>query len=618
MTSNRTFNAVSLVTFLLAHAVWQAQRSTALDLRGLILLALVYGFSLWMRDRFYDEKTTFFDVDSRALPVKDEGLIIFGEKVEDLAHESRERRLLISLVDFGGQKYKIYLSWIASVVVAVYFQFRIGGIDNVQAGASFLILSGIYFSPFMNQRLVPLFIAFALSLYAFGRSSDLKVILLFWAGLLAFFYSIVLYRDVTSDRVNPDRKFSGKRRMKSVALMVLATIVIYGLADFFVPDENPFQRKLPGTVVDAKQHPRMSTERISREFAEQLVKLGERNSEADLGPQGSEQGRPDEGASGPSSSKPSDGQGDESPEAEAGTSADGNPESSTGRAADARPAANSKMSSRSNGKTSDSGGRMDSQNQSQSQSQDQSASEDQAPRDNSPPSAAGAHDSKDQTENSASRGDSPSEGGGAEQSEAGGSRGDGDGAAETKAAGGVKPSAEKRAQKGVSREEKQKKREEKVRQVQKDLRLPIELAKGFIFLVLAGVTVFALFRYFSKPKAQEEEVIRQQLTTKQKQKLQTLLQRIKARGLSPSDEVVETYNALLTVFELGHHPREEWLPAEDFSNEIARSIPTLSGPFRGATARFSKTLYGNKSVDPRDLEKFRAEVSQVLKFFQLS
>ncbi|CAN5505693.1 hypothetical protein BH10BDE1_BH10BDE1_12930 [soil metagenome] len=566
MKTYRLFSFVSLATIVLAHATWEASHVKVFDPKSLIGFAIIYGASIWLRDYFYDEKTTFFDADARVLPVKDDGLIVFGEQIEDLAFESEERRLLIDLVDFGGRKYKIYAAWIVSVVLAVYLQIRVGGSPSVESIAAFCILSAIYFSPFLNQQFVPLFIAMLLALYGFGRSDTFQVTVLFVFFLATFCYAVVLFREAPSDRVNPDRKFSSRKRMRSAAVVAAIFISFYFVVDLILPEENPFHSKGPGLVVPDKKPPRFSTEHISRKFAEQVVKLGEQNQDAKLGPASNEDGDADRG-------RPSAG-GTSKADREGAPSANTGDEPSSASRSDSVPSA-----SRSDSDPSAS--RSDSTPAKSQEGGRPSEARDGTSNDQSPTVGTNEPSSDSQKASPGANAESPS----------------------TSPARAV---------------EKSKEREKKIEDLQLNLKLPIELLKGLGFLILAGLLVTFVARYFSRKKPQDEEVVRQELSPKQRQKLQTVLQRIRARGLSPNEEIVETYNLLLSIFEVGHHTREEWLPAEDFSKQISNSIPVLSGPFSGATERFSCTLYGRRDVGEAELTKFRGEVSKILQFFQLS
>ncbi len=108
------------------------------------------------------------------------------------------------------------------------------------------------------------------------------------------------------------------------------------------------------------------------------------------------------------------------------------------------------------------------------------------------------------------------------------------------------------------------------------------------------------------------------MSTEDQARLNALFARIRRKGISGNQEVIETYNALLEVFKTCQAPREEWLPVDEFSEDLGGQFPPIEKGFTAATSKFSKVLYGEIEITVQDLHEFRKNVESVLTFFSLS
>jgi hypothetical protein len=140
--------------------------------------------------------------------------------------------------------------------------------------------------------------------------------------------------------------------------------------------------------------------------------------------------------------------------------------------------------------------------------------------------------------------------------------------------------------------------------------IKVILVGGVVFYVLRF-----LFRLTSKPSAAKAKRVR--LSQEERATLQALLSRIRKRELSPSEEVIESYHALLEVFAAMRLPRAEHVPAADFSKQVSVSLPAVSEPMKTATSCFERTLYGDMKVEAERLQSFRKAVRSVLWYFNL-
>lgn len=621
MRNYQIFLGLSVLSFVLANVVYQVSQESAFDLRGFLILGFVYGASIFLRGHLYSDSTTFFDFDHRGLHKPKEDLVIFGNRVDDLAEQSKERRVLIDLLDFGGHRYRIYVGWILSVALTIFISFRFGGFYFASGVVSILTLSAIYFAPFVHQLLIPLFLSFALALYGFFENRSFALVAVFVCYLMVFVGALLAFREIDADRANPRRRFRLSKFLLSNISIVFVLVAIYWSLDLILPKQSPFAKSVLPKAEMATIPSRLDPlDGVSRDIAEKVIKWQENRRQSSTGPSG-----------------PSDraGTGDGPPGGEGGQGGSKNSAGDSMRHAHNTSPSNAKKSSGASDLSMPSG---ESTSSTEMKTNTSSANQETAaPKESS--AMESDRESRGETERGAADGTRPSTASDTVPSTAGAPAAKASGVEEssgdaTSAAGGpgtTAPAAQAAPTTAPAKTdsagppsaataaEAPAERERKIKDLQSKVKLPLEVLKGLLFVILAGAALFAVAKFFSKPKDDSEKQIRQQiLTQRQKQKLKSILNQIRAKNLSSDLEVIETYNALLAVFEMGHHSREEWLPAEDFSREIAKVIPSLSEDFGGATHRFATTLYGQKPVAPKDLEVFRAHVARVLKFFQLA
>lgn len=616
MTSFRGFTVLSILTVVLASAAFEASRFGFADPRLIVVFAVVYSLAVYLRERLYRSEVTFFDAD-HGMQQEEEALIVFGHEIEDLAKESVERRLLVDLTD-SKDKIRIYFSWVACVVLAILLQSRIRGLTTLDVIVPVLIVTSICFAPFLAQLLVPVAVSLVLSLTAIAKSDSLSVSFYFVLFAISFFLTLLMYREVTPDRINQKRETKLPVILKTSFAVTAMFIGFYFLFDFVIPEQNPFKSAVTPPV---RKRSKFSTDNLSREVAEQVVKFQERNrgDRENTSHEPSTTVRDDHR---PPQFTPPSGRGEFEP---SGTSDDarspGTP-SGSGHGDPQHDMTSREMKGGSDNKDGTTERGLDPIRDS-SRDQRPDAQPDQNPEakteaklDTKPDANSGKQGPS--AERSLNQGErSTAEPGGSTDSSTApdGSGRDGRTTGDKNAADA--PSRGAGSDKPVASDTKA--HEKKVEELKRKLEMPFDISKGILVLIAAALgnpVLLKLLARLKKPTNDEPKL--QQLSARQKKKLQTILNQIRERRLPPEAEVIETYNALLAVFEMGHHAREDWLPAEDFSTKIRSEIPPVATPFSGATSRFSRTLYGKKSVEPEDLKIFREEVRTVLRFFQLN
>ncbi len=692
MTSFRGFTILLVTTVTLASSALEASRFGTIEPRLVFGLAMIYALTMWLREHIYKPETTFFDADH--VQSEKEELLVFGHGIEDLAHESRERRVLMGLSNnLSGEHLKIYAIWIFSMALAVFVQTRFRSLTLTDAVVPVAILSAMCFSPFLAQLLLPLAMSLAVALIAIAKSDSLLVIFYFVLFAVSFFLTLFLYREVIPDRLNNERKTKLPTVLKSSFAVTVLFLGLYLAMDLIVPEENPFKSNpVPKTRKPSKR----STDKLSREIAEQVLKYQEKGrgeSSADASgetpgghspgesPRGDAPGESLSGHGAPRSAREDQSRDGVTLPRDLPLSRDGGPPSRDSARSndDARGGTGHANEKFIDVKPDD--GNFPSPRDHPDQANGTAQTKDRegtghaaerernlgAGRRESGDGRAGAGRGKERSVGKTDgvadgvadgQSKNPGTGGGRDRgighttgnrdSDKKGSTDKGDGYADGASVGtgdGTADGTSQQASDGKSEgpsdeasarasnkasdrgarktsagpKEKAAAREKKIEEIKKKVEMPIEIGKGILFLIAAAIGLPILFNLIARWKERpKDEVKLQQLSPRQKKKLQSILHQIRARGLAADAEVIETYNALLSVFEMGHHPRDEWLPAEDFSMKIAGTIPPLSAPFGAVTNRFSRTLYGRKLVAPEDLNVFRKEVGRILQFFQVN
>lgn len=535
---------ISLVLTLVLSACAMEVSRGVFDLRAVLGLVLLYGGSVFLRDRLYSSENTFFDYDHREIARPSEDLIILGNRVRNLASQSRERTLLIALTRPGKDRWKILGGAFAFSALAVWIHMRVHGLIFWETAGSVFIISGVFLSAFVVQMLLPAFLALGLVGLALSRSREMTTVIMASLFFVSFLVTLILYRGIDADRANPKRTTQGLSALRAGLLWAAVFLGLFWVFNKLVPEPSS------GSAVSVERP------KLNREIAHQVLKLQDRLGKTQR-PRGggSDHERPSvpepgaEPPKGPMAAEPVP-EGpplDELPSRKAGLEGEGR-----GDHGDAG---------------SDTGGDK------------------------------GGDTSGDTSGGSDERGgDEP---GGARDSRA------------ERGAKSLAPSSPRQASNTD--------RESRLKELEKKIELPMEITKGVLVVVGIIFGLLMLAKYFFKPSDDPEKEIRvQQISKKQRERLRTILQQIHAKGLSAQDEVIETYNALMTVFQVGEHRREEWLPPEEFSIQIGRSLPSLKTSFDEVTMRFSRTLYGEKPVSDLELSTYRDGVTRILKFFQVN
>ncbi len=591
------------------------------DSRVVLGLTFIYGVSIFLRDHLYLDELTFFDYDHRELARPKEDLIVFGNRIQNLSSQSRERQVLMGLSQTHGARIKVYLAWIAMAGIAVWLHHRTHGVIFSETLGSVLMVSGIFFSPFLGQMLLPAYLSLGLVGFALFQNRAPLTVMAAGAYLIAFFLTLILFREIDADRANPKRVTTWPRPVRSAVLWSALFLVAFWFFDLLIPEPQ------------AQESVEVERPKMSRELAEQVMKWQDRVSQDQVSKESPKQDLPSSGVA--SKDSPSE---TPSTTAQKSPSEDLAPES--GRPSDGPmkipegfgdkkfpsgrgdlPQSNGPMAAEPQPNGTPLSELPDRKGPTQDFAKTQNPS--QGPSDETVPKASA-------TTSPGPEGSPKSESTGQEKeaiadtatgtaTDNGTAKGaDRSGRAETgkPSDGGSNKVAEKTTDSKTPA--KPLDRESRLKEIEKKVELPLEITKGFLAIIGVVVVIMVLAKYFSGRKEDPEKDIRiQQLSKRQRERLQTILQQIRAKGLSAHDEVIETYNALMAVFQAGEHRREEWLPPEEFSIQIARAIPALRRPFEDVTMRFSRTLYGEKSVGEDDLLLFRENVARILKFFQV-
>lgn len=136
--------------------------------------------------------------------------------------------------------------------------------------------------------------------------------------------------------------------------------------------------------------------------------------------------------------------------------------------------------------------------------------------------------------------------------------------------------------------------------------------------LVIGVLVFGWkFLVRASRVPDPETAMKVRLTREQKIALRQALAKLRAKNLPPDQEVIETYHALMNVFEAMRFPRSEDLPAGQFAKLVRMQMPHISAPMHQATDCFERTLYGSDLFSPDHLSGFRGSVRAILKYFNV-
>jgi hypothetical protein len=160
------------------------------------------------------------------------------------------------------------------------------------------------------------------------------------------------------------------------------------------------------------------------------------------------------------------------------------------------------------------------------------------------------------------------------------------------------------------------KRSEEISKKIEEIAETFEKYKKLVILFAFFVIGFVLLqRYF---RSQRPPPLVLSLSEKEKRALSETLRSMKARALTPQQEVIEVYNVVMDVLESVHLGREAGIPARTHIQALSRRLPRLSESFMEATDCFDQALYGEIEPDSGDLIKFRSSTRKIFRQFDIS
>jgi len=140
---------------------------------------------------------------------------------------------------------------------------------------------------------------------------------------------------------------------------------------------------------------------------------------------------------------------------------------------------------------------------------------------------------------------------------------------------------------------------------------------GRVVLIVSLLVLAYVFFARTRKKGDEKKVQRIYLSREARRRLRELLAEIKTRRLAASEEIIETYNALLMIFAESHFPRGEDTPVSLFADTVRLALPPLGPSMQSATECFEQTLYGGKSATAERLQAFRESARAIVRYFNI-
>lgn len=161
--------------------------------------------------------------------------------------------------------------------------------------------------------------------------------------------------------------------------------------------------------------------------------------------------------------------------------------------------------------------------------------------------------------------------------------------------------------------------EKKKAELSKELAVWIRFAAQMTKIALVVTMILLGFLFFARTRKKPDEtrVRKIHLSREARNRLREILAGIKTRRLSASEEIIETYNALLMIFAESHFPRAEDTPVSLFADSVRLALPPLGPPMNSATECFERTLYGEKKATSERLQAFRESSRAIVRFFNI-
>lgn len=560
---------MALVLSLIGHWI-SVGAMTAPALRGIVYLLILIALGLLVRLRVFREKSFFFDVDNPPSSFGKKRVVVFGHAVRDVEIETQEK---VILSQSGGQSSSAWVYLINFAIgcgLAGYLLVSHGLFGFFPMLTIAFLFFVLFYSPFLRQLggliFVSAFVGFwGLKKMDFEQNPEYLLLVFAIVSLVVLATQYLramelarLIRDLNKKEFQWREEFGlFKNSVWVASFFVLSMWVVNAWVPH--PNTDPDSLFSPPT-------PKLFSPKLNRTLAEKMASLtsGNRSSSSVSKTAGQ--------ASGGTGSAASAG-------ANSGGVGDGGVGAGTGESVGA-------------------GGPTPSEQQSAGAGAERASIESQTGVPSPEPLQKTTGQS--QTEETA---------------------GAGAGTGSEEAVGqAVTEKASIAAARDKSAEESPVEREKRIQEWQRRLETIFENFKGAFLIVVVALAVVMIVLHFKPQKKISKElknVKRHTLGASDRERLRTLFRLINGRSKGDRQEVIETYNAVLEVFDAANYARSSWNPVDEFSESIERQIPEIGKDFQSLTATFSDVLYGDQEIERLEMEKFRQDVSDVLKYFRL-
>jgi hypothetical protein len=153
-------------------------------------------------------------------------------------------------------------------------------------------------------------------------------------------------------------------------------------------------------------------------------------------------------------------------------------------------------------------------------------------------------------------------------------------------------------------------------EIKKELEFQVEKLTALLKALFWVGLAILLLRYFLRKKKVSPNEIRKLTRAEIKGFHQDLL-RIQKAKLRPEQEIIETYNVMLKVFDLVEMGRAECVPAQIFVTQVSTKLPGLKNSLWTTTLCFEDVLYGENLPKPQSLKEFRRSAKTVFRGFNI-
>lgn len=583
---------MALVLSLIGHWI-SVGAMTAPALRGIVYLLILIALGLLVRLRVFREKSFFFDVDNPPSSFGKKRVVVFGHAVRDVEIETQEK---VILSQSGGQSSSAWIYLINFAIgcgLAGYLLVSHGLFGFFPMLTIAFLFFVLFYSPFLRQLggliFVSAFVGFwGLKKMDFEQNPEYLLLVFAIVSLVVLATQYLramelarLIRDLNKKEFQWREEFGlFKNSVWVASFFVLSMWVVNAWVPH--PNTDPDSLFSPPT-------PKLFSPKLNRTLAEKMASVtsGNRSSSSVSKTAGQ--------ASGGTGSAASAG-------ANSGGVGDGGVGAGTGESGGA-------------------GGPTPSEQQSAGAGAERASIESQTGVPSPEPlqKTTGQSQAEETAGAGAGTGSRDGEGSQMGNSEAPATGGEATGSEEA-VGQAVTEKASIAAAREKSAEESPVEREKRIQEWQRRLETIFENFKGAFLIVVVALAVVMIVLHFKPQKKISKELInvkRHTLGASDRERLRTLFRLINGRSKGDRQEVIETYNAVLEVFDAANYARGSWNPVDEFSESIERQIPAIGKDFQSLTATFSDVLYGDQEIERLEMEKFRQDVSDVLKYFRL-